>query len=171
MQTQDMTKMTRHILQNVDGFLKGKPTYNPVLGRDDLIQEAALCFIKTAREKGIDLAYRNYLELRHVMHDAVRRAYPLSIAHSAYKHREKVEFISIDLCEIPTQRLEDVVEDKLAAENLYASLNEEEKKIVDMRLQGMTIAQMAKEMKVPTYNISYIIKKMRDRLKPLSQPA
>lgn len=52
----------------------------------------------------------------------------------------------------------------LYARMLYAMLTPDEKDIVDRKLQGMTLHEIAQELGMQTHAVYYIVRKMRTRL-------
>ena len=95
--------------------------------------------------------------------DFLRRWYKLS----GNKRRAKIVYVSTmmddnmsDMCEYVEDNTTDLLK-----EELYKQMNEEERKIVEYRLQGRTYAEIAKKLKKKKCTVYGIHKRMQERMK------
>jgi len=154
------------ILSRVKLFTAHGTRENAIVGWDDLMQEASLWFITTMQTQGMEEVLRHRLSLHHTLYEAVRLSYPLYIPYYAFAKREQIEFTPMDAVESQVPAVEDDqhMTSNLYARMLYAMLTPTEKDVVDRKLQGMTLDEIAREMNVTARTISNIIKRMRCRL-------
>lgn len=154
------------ILSRVKLFTAHRTRANAAVGWDDLMQEASLWFITTMQTQGLEAARRHRLSLHHALYEAVRLAYPLHIPYHAFAKQEKREFIPLESIESNVPAVEDGqhMTSNLYARMLYAMLTPDEKDIVDRKLQGMTLHEIAQELGMQTHAVYYIVRKMRTRL-------
>ena len=154
------------ILSRVNLFTVHRTRENAIVGWDDLTQEASLWFIVTMQTQGLEAALRHRLSLHHALYEAVMRSYPLHMPYHAYAKRELQEFIPLDADESSVRAVEDDehMTSNLHARMLYAMLTQAEKEVVDMKMQGMSIREIARAMNVSKYCVEHIINGMRNRL-------
>lgn len=151
---------------------KCKKEENPSLDHDDLFQIASMWFLNTLRKEGLRAALGKRISLHHELYDAVRKSYPLSLPYGQFGKRDReVTFIAFDT-EAGEEILRTVgsccdMEDSVAFTHdfngVYQQMSERERTVVNMRMDGVRIADIAKHLNVTSRTVNNIISSMRDK--------
>ena len=133
---------------------------------DDLIQEARLAFLQYIRTHDESMWVACPLTIKGALLDYARRNYPLCVSRHAIGEelRKETVFISSDKI---------LGENKLETEDDYSDidlrsaidqLTKKEQELVLMRLEGMSIEQIAQRMDRSHQVISYRLKAIRRKI-------
>ena len=104
-ETSILNKYTPLINHTVNCFLNKLNPHNRngVLDAEDLRQEVTIAMLSIIRAEGEEALTRNRLTFIHVMWEAVRKAYPLSIPYYAFgnQHRQALNLATFEESSLP----------------------------------------------------------------------
>lgn len=125
---------------------------NGVLSREDLMQEVTVCFLSEVEQYGEETARTHKLSLFHSMYQAVMTAYPLSVPKRSSGFKKITEkhfsFIQWECLEYKTNANDFATRtiDRISIQEQMESLNENDKLIINWRLEGLSQREIAKRM-------------------------
>lgn len=139
---------------------------NGVLDADDLRQEVTIAFIGIIRTQGEEALTRNRLTYLHVMWDAVRKAYPLSMSYHAFstQSREAIYFPTVDEC-FEEKELVQEEEDDTLTRIMIDQLPEPQRTIVQMKLDGMSQRDIAHALGVSDATMCRMLQRLKKSIK------
>lgn len=135
---------------------------NPVVQFEDLMQEASIWFLKTARKDGADVARKKRIDLLGVLYRAVMDGYPLTCNPDAFMVKKEQEFISMsEVDETVCTSFDDVRDAETWM--LLESLTSEEKRYVELKLEGRSNHEIAEMMHLSYHAIKALIRDLRKK--------
>ena len=133
------------------------------LSLDDFVQEARLAFLQHIRTHDESMWAACTLTMKGAMMECVRRSYPLSVSRNHFSQTLKAGlcFTSVDeiTSEYGTKWEDDHSDIDLRA--ALDTLDAKEQQIVNMRLEGCSVMDIANRMGMSHQAISYHLKKIR----------
>ena len=139
---------------------------NGVLDAEDLRQEVTIAFIDIIRTQGEEALTHNRLTFIHVMWDAVRRAYPLSIPYYAFgnQHRQALNLATFEeWYEDPSLTHEE--EPDTITRIMIDQLPEPQRTIARMKLDGMSQREIANALGVSDATMSRMFQQLKNSIK------
>lgn len=139
---------------------------NGVLDAEDLRQEVTIAFIGIIRTQGEEALTRNRLTYLHVMWDAVRKAYPLSMSYHAFgtQSREAIYFSTVDQCFEDEALVQDIEDDTLTR-IMIDQLPEPQRTVTRMKLDGMSQREIAHALGVSDATMSRMFQRLKESIK------
>ena len=139
---------------------------NGVLDADDLRQEVTIAFIDIIRTQGEEALAHNRLTYLHVMWDAVRKAYPLSMPYYAFgkQSREPMSFPTLDGY-LEAEELAEDDEDNILTRIMIDQLPEPQRAIVRMKLTGMSQREIARALGVSDATMTRMFQRLKESIK------
>ena len=139
---------------------------NGVLDAEDLRQEVTIAFIDIIRTQGEEALTHNRLTFIHVMWDAVRRAYPLSMSYQAFgkQSRDAIYFPTVDEC-FEDEALVQWEEANTLTRIMIDQLPEPQRAIARMKLDGMSQREIAHALGVSDATMSRMFQRLKNSIK------
>ena len=141
---------------------------NGMLNREDLFQEAAICFLGEVERYGEETAKTHGRTLHHTLWEAVREAYPLKISYDSFS-KAKRQPLKVE----PLHGLEHMlakadptekIDTRLDFAAKLEELSEDDRQIIRWRLEGFTQAQIGKRLGVTPTQMCRRLKRIRRQL-------
>lgn len=132
---------------------------------DDFMQEARIAFLLHIRTHDESMWAACTLTIRGALFDYVRRNYPLSISRCGFKMRltRGTTFAAVDQV---TDECGIAYEDDHSGMDLMTALqrlNPKERELIGMRLEGLTIMEIASKEGMTYHGIRYRLKVIRQK--------
>lgn len=160
-----------YIKSRVNYFLRRRTFQdNPIVSKEDLMQEAIIWFIQTERTEGLEAALRNRLSLHRALYDAVRKAYPVSYPYGAYRKKAALRFEPIeesagiaDSAPFHSGDMEECIAERIDMERMISSLTATEQRVMNLKLRGMSQREIALALSVTESTVSHTMKRIREK--------
>lgn len=159
-----------YLSKQVANFLKGRKCENPVLNTEDLMQVAYEWFLKTIREEGLQAALRKRRMLHHVLYETVRNSYPMYVPYYVFRQKRDVQFHSLDSIEASpdsgpchSRNFEEWITENIMIERFMGALSDRERTIVDMKLAGYRIKEIAEHLDINVRTVNNAFHVIRDK--------
>lgn len=139
---------------------------NGVLDAEDLKQEVIIAMLTIIRSEGEEALQRNRLTFIHVMWEAVRKAYPVSIPYYAFgnQHREPLNLIAFEAGSTDAS-LTHAEEPDTIIRIMIDQLPEPKRTIIRMTLDGMSQREIAHALGVSYATMSRMFHQAKDSIK------
>lgn len=139
-----------------------------VLSREDLMQEAAICFLLEVRRYGEEIARSHRRTLFHALYEAVRQAYPVSISYHSFSGARlqplQVEPWEAMEAHITAPDTAGRIIDRLNVKTALEALEAPEKKIIACLMRGMNQREIARLFGWTDCQVCRRIKRIRRQL-------
>lgn len=167
-ETNILTKYTPFINHTVTHFMSKLNPYNRngVLDAEDLKQEVIITILTIIRKDGEEALHRNRLTFIHVMWEAVRKAYPLSIPYHAFgkQHRQPLNLVSFEeWYEDPSLTHEE--EPDTIFHIMIDQLPELQRTIIRMKLDGRTQREIAHVLGMSNTTMNRMYQRLKSSIK------
>ena len=161
-ETEALKKYDAFLWKHVHAFYRSARCQTIPL--DDFIQEARLTFLQHIRTHEESEWAACTLTIKGALYDLVRRAYPLKVSRHRFSKtiRERLSFGTVE-CHAEELLCEDDHTDIDLWMHL-AGLTEEERQIVVMRLEAMTLDEIGKRLGASRQVIGYRLKAIRRKM-------
>lgn len=167
-ETSILNKYTPLINRTVNCFVnKLNPNNrNGVLDAEDLRQEVTIAVLTIIRTDGEEALQRNRLTFIHVMWEAVRKAYPVSIPYYAFgnQHREPINLIAFEEGFTDASLTHEEEPDTITR-IMIDQLPEPKRTIIRMTLDGMSQMEIAHALGVSKATMSRMFQRTKDSIK------
>ena len=161
-------KYTPFINHTVNRFMNKLNPHNRngVLDEEDLKQEIIIAMLTIIRTDGEEALHRNRLTFIHVMWEAVRRAYPLSIPYHAFgnQHREPLNLTPFEEWYEDSSLTHEEEPDTITR-IMIDQLPEPKRTIIRMKLDGMEQQEIAHALGVSNATMSRMFQRTKDSIK------
>ena len=133
---------------------------------EDFIQEARLAFLQHIRTHGESMWAACTLSIKGAMMECVRRNYPLSVSRNHFRQTLKAGLCFTSVDEITGEYGTGWEDDHSGIDlmMIFDGLKAKDREIIAMRLEGLTVMEISKQMNKPHQMISYRLKAIRQKL-------
>ena len=133
-----------------------------MIDREDLMQEVTICFLLEVRQYGEEEAARHKRTLYHALYVAVIGALPVKTPYYAYapKRRQSLIIEQWDEEHTTAQRVDDAFSQAAVIEALEG-LEEEERLIIHLKLEGLTQREIGHRLSMSAATICRRMKRIR----------
>ena len=174
MQNHEEITMTEIITRN-EGLLRGvvvsfmrkvcPGSRGGMIDHDDMMQEVRLCFIQEVERYGEAVAVTHRRTLFHACYDAVRLALPVKVAYAAYRKDRRQAYVIEEWDGAREDHQQagriDAAFGCLAVREALEAMNEQEREIIRLKLEGLTQHEIGLKMGLSDVQMCRAMKRIR----------